>query len=59
MSGSQGSCVCEMTVDQDHGDHCGVLHGGLVSTLVDIVSTCALMTTGQGVPGVSVNMSIS
>ena len=59
MSGGEGRCLCEMTVEEDHQNRGGTLHGGLTATLVDSVSTVALMTTGKGNPGVSVDLSVS
>lgn len=59
MSGGAGRCVCELTVDEEHTNRGGTMHGGLTATLVDSVSTVALMTTEKQVPGVSVDMNIT
>lgn len=48
-----------MVVDEDHQNKGGTLHGGLSATLVDGISTLALMTHGRGVPGVSVDIHVS
>ena len=48
-----------MKVKEDHQNAGGTLHGGVTATLVDMVSTWALMTTGREVPGVSVDLSVS
>lgn len=40
----QGKCVAELKVEKEHLNRGGRLHGGLSSTLVDITTTCALMT---------------
>lgn len=37
----------------------GSLHGGFTSTLVDCISTYALMTQGTGAPGVSVDLHVT
>ncbi len=37
----------------------GTLHGGFIATLVDSLTTIAVMTTPVGVPGVSVDLSVS
>lgn len=57
-SASHGNFVCEVTVDESHLNRAGGLHGGLTATLVDNISTAAIMTTGSR-PGVSVDMNIS
>ncbi|XP_042241895.1 acyl-coenzyme A thioesterase 13-like [Homarus americanus] len=59
VSGGNGKCIAEMTVEKEHTNRGGTLHGGLTATLVDIVSTMALMTTKQAVPGVSVDINVS
>ncbi|XP_067012900.2 acyl-coenzyme A thioesterase 13 [Anabrus simplex] len=59
VSAGEGRCVAEMMVDKEHQNKGGTLHGGMTATLVDIVSTLALMTKDRGVPGVSVNMNIT
>lgn len=58
MSAGGGKCVAEMKVENKHQNGAGTLHGGFTATLVDCISTYALMTQGSGVPGVSVNMNI-
>ncbi|PIO38991.1 hypothetical protein AB205_0007520, partial [Aquarana catesbeiana] len=59
VSASPGKLVCEMKVDEDHTNRGGTLHGGLTATLVDMVSTVALLNTDRGAPGVSVDMNIT
>lgn len=59
MSAGNGKCVAEMKVEEEHTNRGGVLHGGFTATLVDAVSTMALMTTEKAVAGVSVDLSIS
>jgi acyl-coenzyme A thioesterase 13 len=46
-------------VAEEHQNRGGMMHGGMTSTLVDVVSTSALMTNDDTGPGVSVDMSIS
>lgn len=58
MSSSQGQCVCEVTVDKSHLNVGGTLHGGFTATLVDVVSTLAIISADSN-PGVSVDMNIS
>ncbi|XP_074128933.1 acyl-coenzyme A thioesterase 13 [Sminthopsis crassicaudata] len=59
LSTSPGKVVCEMKVGEEHTNRMGTLHGGLTATLVDVVSTVALMNTERGKPGVSVDMNIT
>uniref|UniRef100_A0A8D0GR93 Acyl-coenzyme A thioesterase 13 n=1 Tax=Sphenodon punctatus TaxID=8508 RepID=A0A8D0GR93_SPHPU len=59
LSASPGKVVCQMKVDEEHTNRGGTLHGGLTATLVDVVSTAALMYTERGAPGVSVDMNIT
>lgn len=48
-----------MKVEEEHTNRGGTLHGGLTATLVDVVSTAALLYTERAVPGVSVDMNIT
>ncbi|XP_004549285.1 acyl-coenzyme A thioesterase 13 [Maylandia zebra] len=59
LSASPGKVVCEMRVEEEHTNRGGTLHGGLTATLVDIVSTIAIMHSERGAPGVSVDMNIT
>lgn len=59
MSTSPGKVVCEMRVEEQHTNKGGTLHGGLTATLVDVISTLAIMNSERGAPGVSVDMNIT
>lgn len=59
VAGGNGQCVCEMTVTEDDQNRGGTLHGGMTATLVDAVSTWALLSSEKQVAGVSVDMGIS
>ncbi|XP_068189288.1 acyl-coenzyme A thioesterase 13 [Antennarius striatus] len=59
VSASPGKVVCEMRVDEEHTNRGGTLHGGYTATLVDVISTVAIMNTERGLPGVSVDMNIT
>lgn len=54
-----------MKVEQEHLNRGGGLHGGLSSTLVDVITTCALMTHNDDKTdhtiqaGVSVDLHVS
>ncbi|XP_056154814.1 acyl-coenzyme A thioesterase 13 [Lampris incognitus] len=59
VSAIPGKMVCEMKVEEEHTNRGGTLHGGLTATLVDVVSTGAIMYSERGLPGVSVDMNIT
>ena len=59
VSAAPEKLICEMEVEEQHANKYGTLHGGLTATLVDNISTLALMCTERGVPGVSVDMNIT
>ncbi|XP_072303522.1 acyl-coenzyme A thioesterase 13 [Eucyclogobius newberryi] len=59
LSASPGKVVCEMQVAEEHTNRGGTLHGGLTATLVDVISTMAIMNSERGAPGVSVDMNIT
>lgn len=59
VSAGDGKCTAEFKVEEEHQNFGGTLHGGFSATLVDGISTLALMTYGRQVPGVSVDMHIS
>ncbi|XP_055510933.1 acyl-coenzyme A thioesterase 13 isoform X2 [Leucoraja erinacea] len=59
VSASPGKIICEMRVEEEHVNRVGILHGGLTATLIDVVSTTALLNTERALPGVSVDMNIT
>ncbi|XP_059579503.1 acyl-coenzyme A thioesterase 13-like [Alligator mississippiensis] len=59
LSATPGKIVCEMKVEQDFISEHGVMHGGLTATLIDVVSTAALMNSEKGVLGLSTDMNIT
>ncbi|XP_069814026.1 acyl-coenzyme A thioesterase 13 [Dendropsophus ebraccatus] len=59
VSASPGKVVCELKVGEEHTNRQGALHGGLTATIVDMISTAALVHTERGAPGVSVDMNIT
>ena len=58
VAASHGKCRCEVTLDESHLNRGGSLHGGFTATLVDSVSTVAVMCADKP-PGVSVDMNIT
>lgn len=59
ISAANGRCVFELKIDVEHTNMFGTLHGGLSATLIDGVTTYALLTTKKALPGVSVNLNCS
>ncbi|XP_016848413.1 acyl-coenzyme A thioesterase 13 [Anolis carolinensis] len=59
LSADSGKVVCGMEVAEEHTNRGGTLHGGLTATLIDVVSTAALLHSERGAPGVSVDMNIT
>ncbi|XP_043248801.1 acyl-coenzyme A thioesterase 13-like [Colletes gigas] len=59
ISAGDGNCKARLIVSEDHLNLGGTMHGGFTSTLIDCVSTYALMTHKNGVPGVSVDLNVS
>ena len=55
---AHGKCSCEIKVNETHLNRGGSLHGGFTATLVDNVSTVAIMCANKP-PGVSVDMNIT
>lgn len=59
LSAKPGKVVCEMRVEEEHTNRGGTLHGGCTATLVDVISTVAIMYSERAAPGVSVDMNIT
>jgi acyl-coenzyme A thioesterase 13 len=59
VSGGEGHCRAELVVEPEHQNKMGTLHGGLTATLVDALSTVALMTHKVGIPGITVDLHVS
>uniref|UniRef100_U5EIX5 Thioesterase domain-containing protein n=1 Tax=Corethrella appendiculata TaxID=1370023 RepID=U5EIX5_9DIPT len=58
-AGGDGNCIAEFKVAPEQLNRAGGLHGGFTATLVDVVTTYALMTKDNCLPGVSVDIHIS
>ncbi|EDW78830.1 uncharacterized protein Dwil_GK12658 [Drosophila willistoni] len=56
--GGDGICTAEFKVGPEHLNRGGGLHGGYTATLVDMITTYALMSKPCH-PGVSVDISVS
>jgi len=59
ISGGEGKCEAEFTVEKEHTNFMGYLHGGFSASIVDMVSSMALLTHPKHNAGVSVNLSVS
>lgn len=60
LSAGDGKCKAQFTVAEEHLNLGGFLHGGFSSTIIDCVSTYALMTyKGDSPPGVSVDLHVT
>ena len=60
-SAGSGKAVAELLVQPEHTNRGGTLHGGFVATLVDSVTTIALMSDESAdslMPGVSLDLSV-
>ncbi|EGG20768.1 thioesterase superfamily protein [Cavenderia fasciculata] len=52
--------TCSMVVEQELSNIMSSLHGGVIATLVDIISSMAIMMfSGKGTPSVSVDLVIN
>ncbi|XP_078610381.1 acyl-coenzyme A thioesterase 13-like isoform X2 [Branchiostoma floridae x Branchiostoma japonicum] len=58
VSAVPGKGVFEMKVADEHLNMPGTLHGGLTATLVDVLTTFALLSV-EGKPGVSTDLHVS
>ncbi|XP_017022938.1 acyl-coenzyme A thioesterase 13 [Drosophila kikkawai] len=58
LGGGDGTCCAELKVDQDHVNVSNYLHTGYIVTLVDMITTYALMSKPCH-PGVSVDISVN
>lgn len=58
MSVENGKCLAKFKVAKDHVNMFGGLHGGFTASLVDNITTYALLSKGSH-PGVSVSLNVS
>lgn len=60
LSLEKGKCVAELNIEEEHCNALGGLHGGFSATLVDCISSYALMSLPKGNKAhVSVNINMS
>ena len=57
LSIGEGSVACELRVNEELSNNFGTLHGGAISTIVDVVGTLALLSKDPTRPGVSIEMN--
>lgn len=48
---------CELTVEKEHSNSGGTLHGGMTATIVDTISTLAIVSN-ECPPGVSTDLNV-
>lgn len=54
-----GNCTAELTISEEHANKMGALHGGMSATLIDSISSAALLScVDKDFSSVSVNMNI-
>ncbi|PKY27130.1 Thioesterase/thiol ester dehydrase-isomerase [Rhizophagus irregularis] len=56
---ADGKITCELPVEKIHLNRLGIVHGGFLSTLVDIGGSLALSTKGMYTTGVSTDLNIT
>eukprot|EP00239_Pterosperma_sp_CCMP1384_P008117 CAMPEP_0197857906 /NCGR_PEP_ID=MMETSP1438-20131217/31352_1 /TAXON_ID=1461541 /ORGANISM="Pterosperma sp., Strain CCMP1384" /LENGTH=119 /DNA_ID=CAMNT_0043473905 /DNA_START=137 /DNA_END=492 /DNA_ORIENTATION=- len=54
----KGRCSCDVTVHDGLANGYGTLHGGMIATLLDVVSSVALLTVADR-SGVSLELNIT
>jgi acyl-coenzyme A thioesterase 13 len=59
VAADPGKVVAELTVEEEHQNAVGTLHGGLTATLIDSMTTVALLSMENGLPGVSIDLNVS
>ncbi|XP_018024827.1 acyl-coenzyme A thioesterase 13 isoform X2 [Hyalella azteca] len=59
LAAREGYVQASLKVESEHCNVRGHLHGGMAASLVDMLSTMALMTYDTSKPGVSVDISLS
>ncbi|XP_011163913.1 acyl-coenzyme A thioesterase 13 isoform X2 [Solenopsis invicta] len=60
LSAGDGKCKAQFTVAEEHLNPGGFLHGGFTATIIDGVSTCALMTYKTDTPpGASIDLHVT
>lgn len=59
VDGSEGHLKCEIPVSKELLNGVGFLHGGAIASIVDDVSTWAVVSLTDNVPGVSIDLSVS
>ena len=59
LSAEPGKVKFQLEVKEEHLNNAGTLHGGMICSLVDSVSTYAIATTKENKFGVSVDLNVS
>ena len=59
VAAEPGKVVAELEVAEEHQNGVGTLHGGMTATLIDSLTTIALLSRESGQPGVSIDLNVS
>ncbi|KAK4881941.1 hypothetical protein RN001_005260 [Aquatica leii] len=61
IEAEKGICVAELLIEEEHTNPMRGLHGGLMATIVDSLTSYALFTHEkvQGIPSVSVDLNMT
>ncbi|XP_028412265.1 acyl-coenzyme A thioesterase 13-like [Dendronephthya gigantea] len=59
VAADPGKIVAELTVEEEHQNVVGTLHGGFTATIIDSMTTMALLSRENGQSGVSIDLHIS
>ncbi|XP_046857001.1 acyl-coenzyme A thioesterase 13-like [Xenia sp. Carnegie-2017] len=58
VAAEPGKVVAELIVEEEHQNASGTLHGGFTATLIDVLTSLALVSGENGRPGVSVDLNV-
>ena len=58
ISADEGSVKVEFDVLEEHTNSMGTLHGGLTASLIDLVTTTAILSSKRSEKGVSVDLHV-
>lgn len=59
VAADPGKIVATLTVEKEHQNAVGTLHGGFTATIIDSMTTMALLSRENGHPGVSIDLHVS
>uniref|UniRef100_A0A7E4ZZJ7 Acyl-coenzyme A thioesterase 13 n=1 Tax=Panagrellus redivivus TaxID=6233 RepID=A0A7E4ZZJ7_PANRE len=59
VSATESSLKCELTIEEEHSNRKGTLHGGQTATLIDFLTSRTIGLTDRNVRTASVEISVS